>query len=175
MLKQKKYGDVFVETEHLPEGRTNPILFHLKQTRTREMKNEEYTLHFLWSSFNFGIYERSISHDNKFIYTVPSYFPIIWSVLTQEWHSCTNTKKTMFSSETTVTNPTSHPIPKISICVSIRSRRRQETRLPHFPRDENVKLVTWKQKYKFLLIIIKGMARIHEFLKGGPERSYICY
>ena len=39
MFKQNKYRDVFVDTEHLLEERTNPILFHLKRTRTHEMKN----------------------------------------------------------------------------------------------------------------------------------------
>ena len=62
---------MFVETEHLLEERTNPILFHLKQTKTHEMKNEEYTLLFLLSAFNYGIYESSISHDHKFIHTEP--------------------------------------------------------------------------------------------------------
>ena len=78
MFKQKKRIDAFVETEHLLKERTNPIFFHLKWTRTHEMKNEEYTLFF---------------------------------------------------------------------CV--RSRRRQETRLLHSPRNKSVKLTTSKHKHNF--------------------------
>ena len=78
MFKQKKRRDAFVETEHLLEERTSPIFFHLKRTRTHEMKNEEYTLFFC-----------------------------------------------------------------------MRSRRRQETRLLHSPRNKSVKLTTSKHKHNF--------------------------
>lgn len=143
MFKQKKYGDVFVETEHLAEERTNPILFHLKRTRTHGMENEEYNLLLSWSSFNYGIYESSISHDHKILHAELSYYSLIWFVLTQKWRSYMNTKKTMFSLETR--HHTRFPISQYE-----RSRRHHETRILHSPWNETVKLVTSKHKHDFL-------------------------